>query len=483
MSRVEGWPIEYGKDILVGNLNRSIAVCSLWSERNFTAGKVGTENVAVVGNLYSHGPGVEGIIRNILANPSISTIVIAGKDKSDTAETLINLKKMGVVVTEAGLVIPRPDVTDDDIPLGLRMIDPAIPVDAINLLREHLELIDLREFSWDEIRDRVSMHIDRPPFAEPRVFAKTKSRVRVMQGEEIGFRIQSEKVYDTWLEILRTTRQFGVSAASRYSSLTQEILNVMAIVDDDVNTIVQWPNWVGIRPEAVLEYSDQLLRGVEVDSEDSYAYGQRMRVQRGDQVSSIIEKLKTNPVDRGLYLDLWEPYEDLYGSPQNPPCMTNIWFRVHNGRLYASFEYRSHDLFDAWLRNTVAARLLQAYIANEAGIPLGPTSILSRSAHIYEHRFAAIDRLLEEHQARWQFREDPRGNFVITIENGEIMVRHENKSGAITTLHARSAERLWKEIWAQKLLLLPDHGMYIGYELGRAERCLQEGTRYDQDRA
>lgn len=84
------WPVEYRKELLIGNLDRSVAICSLWSDREYVAGKVGVENVAVIGNLYSHGTGIEGIIRNVLANPAIRTIIIAGKDKSRSAETLKN---------------------------------------------------------------------------------------------------------------------------------------------------------------------------------------------------------------------------------------------------------------------------------------------------------------------------------------------------------------------------------------------------------
>ena len=92
-AEVKTWPVEYKNELLLGNQDKSIAVCSLWSDREYVAGKVGVDNVVVVGNLYSHGPGIEGIVRNVLANPSIRGIVIAGKDKSQSADTLVQFSR------------------------------------------------------------------------------------------------------------------------------------------------------------------------------------------------------------------------------------------------------------------------------------------------------------------------------------------------------------------------------------------------------
>ena len=128
---IKNWPVEYSKELLVGNLEKSLAVCSLWSDREFVARQVRAENVVVVGNLYSHGPGIEGIVRNVLANPSIRGIVVAGKDKSQSAETLLYFSNVGVERTNAGWTIPLAEgISKDDLPPGMRTIDGAIPYEA-----------------------------------------------------------------------------------------------------------------------------------------------------------------------------------------------------------------------------------------------------------------------------------------------------------------------------------------------------------------
>lgn len=483
-TEVESWPVEYRKELLVGNPQKPVAICSLWSDREFVAGKVGVENVAVIGNLYSHGPGIEGIVRNVLANPSIRGIVIAGKDKSQSAETFKHFMDVGVEETDLGWTVPLPDgISKEDLPLGMRTIDEAIPFKEVERLRANVEVVDLRNNSWQEVEGIVIGYHEKPPFAEPAVYPKTESRVEIMHGEDIGFVFRGEQPQEVWMEILKTIRQFGYRGESRYTSSTQEVLNTVAVLDGHLDKMMKWPGWVGHSPSAVREYSKQLINGVRLDADDTYAYGERMRVRKGDQIQALIDKLKENPHNRGYIIGLWDVDTDFMGDPHSPPCLTQAWFRTYQGRLSANFSYRSQDMYGAWIKNAMGDRLLQAYVAEESGIPLGPTTVISYSAHIYEHDFMQIDGLIEHNQPKWKFVEDPRGNVVVVTEGGQIVVRHENRSGAITTLKGASAERLYKDIWAKKLILLPDHAMYIGHELARAEASIKEGKSFEQDRA
>lgn len=484
MPTLENWPVEYRKELVLGNLNSSVAICSMWSDREYVAGQVGLENVIVVGNLYSHGPGIEGIIRNVLANPSIRSIVLAGKDKSQSAETLLNFFSQGVEITNKGLVIPRPtSIKPEDLPSGRRSIDNAIPIEALDLLRRNVSVVDMREKSWAEVHEMVLKNEELPAFSEPVVYPKSESKVSVMKGEDIGFVFHGERPEEVWLEILRTIRQFGYIGETQWTSGSQEVLNLVAVLDGDLDQMMKWPGWVGHSSEAVLKYSQQLINGVALDKEDSYAYGERMRVKKGDQIGFLIEQLKKKPQSRSMVIDLWDVEGDWFGRPESPPCLTQAWFRLFQGKLCATFLYRSHDMFGAWIKNAMGDRLLQAYVANQSALPLGRTTIISESAHVYEHDFVEIDRLLKDNPLKWEFIEDPRGNVIITVEDGEIILRHENASGTLTTLKGTSARHLYKEVWGNKLVSTLEHAMYVGFELAKAETSLKENREYKQDRA
>lgn len=487
MSGEIDWPVEYSREVLVGNLERSVAVCTLWSDKNYVAGQVGIENVVVIGNLYSHGPGIEGVVRNILANPSIRTIVVAGKDKSQSAETLLNLSRLGVEISKLGWIIPGPEgVKEDDLPPGRRFLDKEVPLEAIDDFRANVAVLDMRGKSWQEVSELVlSSDANTMPFAEPRVFPKSQpdASVQILTGEDVGFIARGSKPHEVWLEILRTIRKFGHIGESQWTSGSQELLNFVAVLDGELEEMMSWPGWVGHSPTSVIQYSRQLIEGVAIDKDDSYAYGERMRVRRGDQIGFLIKQLKKKPFSRSMMIDLWDVEKDWFGRPESPPCLTQAWFRVFKGRLCATFVYRSHDMFGAWIKNAVGDRLLQAYVSNAAELPLGSTTIISNSAHIYDHDFAQVDDLLNKHKLRWEFVEDPRGNVIITTEGKIITVRHENRSGTITTFKGKSALKLYKEIWKAGLVSTVEHGMYVGFELSRAEESVKRGFQFIQDQA
>jgi thymidylate synthase (methanogen type) len=468
------WPVEHKRELLLGDLNKSVALCTLWSEKEFVAGQVGLQNVMLLGNLYSHAPGVEAIVRNVLANPAIRTIVVAGKDKTRSAETLNEFFRTGVTQNDFGLLIRKPDdISSEELPVGKRTIDSAIPTEEIARLRANVELIDLRGQSWDTVKNRILSVGYKLPFAEGKVFPKTESKIEILSGEKIGWIFRGDDCQEVWLEILRTIRKFGITTGSDYSTKTQEVSNVMTVINGSLDNIA--PH--------IIEYSKQLIHPSDIEGGDTYNYGYRMRKHNGDQIAKVITILKENPHSRRIFVDLWDVKKDLFGNNQNPPCMTQVVFRFLDNKLTATFNYRSHDMVGAWIMNALGDRLLQAYIATESGIQLGETTIISNSAHIYENVFSEVDLLLRSNQRRWEFTEDPRGNFIITTENDEIVVRHENNSGAINILTGSSAESLYKEIWKRGLISLVDHSLYIGYVLSKAESAVRNGEPFDQDKA
>ena len=93
MEEIRKWPIFSEKELIIGNLEADIAVCTLWSPRETFARKNldGLMNkIAVVGNLYSvFGIGI--IIRNCLANPNIRKIIVSGTEQGAALSVLKKL--------------------------------------------------------------------------------------------------------------------------------------------------------------------------------------------------------------------------------------------------------------------------------------------------------------------------------------------------------------------------------------------------------
>jgi dihydropteroate synthase-like protein len=72
---------------------------------------------------------------------------------------------------------------------------------------------------------------------------------------------------------------------------------------------------------------------------------------------------------------------------------------------------------------------------------------------------------------------DPSGNFVIVIEDGMIVARHE--SGI--AVRGNSAKRILDAIFELELISTTSHAAYLGCELKKAEIALKLGRSYAQD--
>jgi len=81
---------------------------------------------------------------------------------------------------------------------------------------------------------------------------------------------------------------------------------------------------------------------------------------------------------------------------------------------------------------------------------------------------------------------DPAGFFVVYPEprTGALVVEHYQNRGALTcVVEGCTAAAVYAEIVARGLVTRLDHAAYLGRELGRAERSLETGEPYVQDRA
>ncbi len=77
---------------------------------------------------------------------------------------------------------------------------------------------------------------------------------------------------------------------------------------------------------------------------------------------------------------------------------------------------------------------------------------------------------------------DPNGQFIVSIEDEEIVVRHMNNEGDV--LHeyrSRRAERIQHEINRDCAISDINHAMYIGRQLARAEMCLNTGIKFEEE--
>ncbi len=113
-----------------------------------------------------------------------------------------------------------------------------------------------------------------------------------------------------------------------------------------------------------------------------------MRVKWGDQIASIVDKLRANPLDRRIVLQMWDPMEIYKTDGLDFACNQQVLFATrptsHGYALDITVTNRSNDLiYGAMGSNMFHFSMLQEYIAIQAGLKVGEYTQLSVNMHLY----------------------------------------------------------------------------------------------------
>ncbi len=108
-----------------------------------------------------------------------------------------------------------------------------------------------------------------------------------------------------------------------------------------------------------------------------------------DQISNLIEQIKTNPDSRRLIVSAWN-----VGEIENmalPPCHAFFQFYVADGKLSCQLYQRSADIFLGVPFNIASYALLTMMIAQVCGLKVGDFIHTLGDAHIYSNHFEQAD--------------------------------------------------------------------------------------------
>jgi thymidylate synthase len=112
-----------------------------------------------------------------------------------------------------------------------------------------------------------------------------------------------------------------------------------------------------------------------------------------DQLANCIETLKTNPTNRRIILNLWNP--STLNNCSLPPCMFLYAFYVANGELSCFTLARSGDLLLGVPFNVASSALLTHMLANMTDLQVGDLHYNCVNLHVYKpHIKGAKEQLL-----------------------------------------------------------------------------------------
>ena len=375
-----------GSRLIYGNPDSNVGIVTLWSKPKELAQKIDNSKFCAMGPLYSAERGLDLLIRNLLANPQISVLLLTGVDFS----------KSGIVLRdffEKGFFLGKTDTTEK---LCWRIdsqfegyIDLDIPEEALKLIRESVSLIkvpDLTSFDFSNLNVPEKKR-------EKIIFTKKEEEVKKYVGEYIGYVIRGKTVAEAWLKILDHILKFGNESGTHYDDMQKEIVNLMSVISDEDPNNLNVPDFFPSDKQHVNEYIPRMTKDLPGGTtKNEYTYGSRMRSWFGiDQVKGAVEKLVREPVSRAVVISLWDTVKDL--TLGGSPCLNHLWIRINDNKLFMTCIFRSHDMFEGYPENALALRVLQEEIRKEVeqglkakgqdiDLKLGNLIILSQSAHI-----------------------------------------------------------------------------------------------------
>ena len=103
-------------------------------------------------------------------------------------------------------------------------------------------------------------------------------------------------------------------------------------------------------------------------------------------LDKMVQKMKRNVAGGSPYRNIYElpiynPIKDAEGSPRGGQCLSYLSFKLDKDRrLLLSAVYRNHYYTEKLLGNIVGLGRLMQFVADEAGLTVGPLSILSTHA-------------------------------------------------------------------------------------------------------
>jgi thymidylate synthase len=512
-------PLHFGGRLTVINPQGTIGVVTLWSKVDYVMARFlqagadldeETSPIAVFGTLY--GNGLREMLRNLLYNPQISTLLICGHDRSGSCQELINFFELGLEPVASPLVryrSPAPGLTvaPARIRQTKRIMDDLVRPDQfahpprlvwLGDPQDKATIDHLKGFFTDW-QSQVILDEDRLEVPLPEV------ELEHFPSNPRGHQVISEKTpLEAWKELLYLLVHFG-----RRVSLAKgdrlELQNVKVVVEnpkfenkdrlqaynfdpeklrkyqrDIVRSKIRYHSGRKIPPvKASLKGQVRLPHWVQLRPDESYNYSERLRAKfEIDGLEACVSRLKKDSEDRKAYFSLWKNEEDLK-APSGHPCFVSLFFRKFENNLTLTATFRTHNALDGWLLNFYGLMAIQDWVAKRVQITSGAITVISHSISVDPRE---LDRaLLIIGKRPFKVRLDPMGYFRVAIDNGQILVEHRFEDVTLKEYRGRTAVSLQHQIARDVALSDINHAMYLGRQLAKAEMALKDGWEFVQD--
>ena len=174
--------------------------------------------------------------------------------------------------------------------------------------------------------------------------------------------------------------------------------NIKYLVDNDVKIWNEWPYEIykkssEYQGETIEEFASKIKESQEFADKWGNlgpVYGAQWRNFGGvDQLTDLINQIKTNPTSRRLIISAWNPPE--IKDMALPPCHCFMQFYVNEGKLSCQLYQRSADTFLGVPFNIASYALFTMMIAQVCNLKPGVFVHTIGDAHIYLNHLEQIN--------------------------------------------------------------------------------------------
>jgi thymidylate synthase len=482
------WPAFLPNQLILGNQDSNVAVICGWEPRNVYHERLLKEDpgimdkIAAIGQMYTAGRGVDMLVRNLLANPKINTLLFTGRDSSRASEDAMIFfdfdqnGHLDLHETTSGAEY----FCVDDAPAA--RVWANIPIEAIETLRHKITIGRVPLDSPGQIARmaRTLFGTGHPTADEPLIIPPPRAEANILPSPYSKQILRAKTVGEGWLELLHYILRYGKRVMTHYDQDSLEIMDLDLVITEQDPNPETIPEYIPYKLEDVNKYCVGLL-APNKDKGVTYTYGNRMRKHFGvDQLNYVAKKLADDRGSRSVVINLWDAGIRQQGSP----CLNHLWFRIIDNRLFMTATIRSNDMFLGWPENAYGLRFLQDWIRcmilkfegefqDDKGLELGDLVISSQSAHIYDDCWGPAQEIVNKHRVYREWH-DEKGQW--TFEP----VEDDTSSKVIATLHSPEGEfltsiegtphKIRRMIARRGLISDVGHALYVGQMIEKTSR-------------
>ena len=411
-----------------------------------------------------YGNGLPQMLANLAYNPQVEFLAVTGNDtKAVPSYTyLTNFLERGVEYKE-GEQLGKISGTSFS-------IDPQLQSKMFRHLKvkrfKPSDLESLVNFVTQERinavneEDRIRIELIEPEFSD-------------FPSDITSHQIIANTPLDAWMEVMYRLNRFGKNIQIA-KGVRRTLFNLDVHVENPAPENEELLRKFNFDPRELQAYRGDMLQG-EIPKDTTYTYGNRMRKYFGvDALDEIVGRLKKDPLDRRLFVSLWDTRKDMTSdtaSDSSVPCLTDLYFVNLEGRLMLTANFRTHNAVSAWLLNLYGLRSIQEYVAERAEVDTGKINVKSRWISIDpdDGKVNSALELIEKYRKIRINVNDPRGYFVIGVKDGGIFAEHYSQNAEkLRTYTGKTAVEIKDQIRQDSAISDPDHAMWVGHELARA---------------